>query len=79
MLAAEHRARVYRPQGWLSPVVLVDGRIVGVWEHAAKGGAVTVDGQPVRDGPTAALRAGVEAEAERLAGFLGGDAGVAWA
>jgi hypothetical protein len=24
---------VYRPQGWLSPVVLVDGRMEGVWRH----------------------------------------------
>ena len=27
------RARVYRPQGWLSPVLLVDGRMRGVWSH----------------------------------------------
>jgi hypothetical protein len=29
--AAEQRERVYRPRGWLSPVLLVDGRIEGVW------------------------------------------------
>ncbi|HYN87541.1 MAG TPA: winged helix DNA-binding domain-containing protein, partial [Ardenticatenaceae bacterium] len=28
-----HKGRIYRPQGWISPVVLVDGRIAGVWEH----------------------------------------------
>ncbi len=27
------KARVYRTQGWIAPVVLVDGRIVGVWSH----------------------------------------------
>src|SRR5262245_20895253 len=26
VVAGEHRARVYRPQGWMSPVLLVDGR-----------------------------------------------------
>jgi hypothetical protein len=30
VLPAAQRARVYRPQGWLSPVVLVDGRMAGV-------------------------------------------------
>jgi hypothetical protein len=31
VLAAEQRERVYRPQGGLSPVLLVDGWIEGVW------------------------------------------------
>lgn len=78
VLAREHRARVYRPQGWLSPVVVLDGRIAGVWEHEAKGAAVTVTVTPFgRRG--AALRAGVEAEAERLAAFLGGSLALVWA
>ena len=33
VLAAAHRAEVYRPQGWLSPVLLVDGVIRGVWRR----------------------------------------------
>jgi hypothetical protein len=77
VLAAEHRARVYRPQGWISPAVVVDGRIAGVWEHEAKGGAVTVRVTPFAR-PDAALRAGVEAEAERLAAFLGGALALVW-
>ncbi len=31
-----NRKKVYRPQGWVSPVVLVDGRAMGVWSHAQK-------------------------------------------
>jgi Winged helix DNA-binding domain len=27
-----HR-KIYRPQGWVSPVLLVDGRAAGVWSH----------------------------------------------
>jgi hypothetical protein len=77
ILAAEHRARVYRPQGWISPAVVVDGRIAGVWEHEAKGGAVTVTVTPFAR-PDAALREGVEAEAERLAAFLGGALALVW-
>jgi Winged helix DNA-binding domain len=31
--------RVYRPQGWLSAVLLVNGRIDGVWKHERKASA----------------------------------------
>jgi hypothetical protein len=34
MLEQEHRAKVSRAAGWISPVVLVGGRIAGVWELA---------------------------------------------
>jgi hypothetical protein len=32
-LPGDFRDRIYRPQGWLSPVVLVDGVMAGVWRH----------------------------------------------
>lgn len=32
LLEDAFRDRVYRQQGWISPVVLVDGRMEGVWE-----------------------------------------------
>ena len=70
VLPAARRGDVYRPQGWLSPVVLRDGRMVGTWEHALKSGALRVD-VTVFGRADRALRAGVEAEAERLAAFLG--------
>jgi len=69
--APELRERVYRRQGWLTPVVLVDGRMDGVWRWERKGRAVSVAVEPfVR--LRADVRAAVEAEAERLADFLGG-------
>ncbi len=38
ILPDAHRAAVYRPQGWLSPVVLDDGRMAGTWAlERAKG------------------------------------------
>ena len=78
VLAREHRARVYRPQGWLSPVLLVDGRIAGVWSHEVKGARVMIAVEPFAPiGPD--VRAGVEAEGERLAAFLGGEPELAWA
>ncbi|HWM12322.1 MAG TPA: winged helix DNA-binding domain-containing protein [Solirubrobacteraceae bacterium] len=72
VVADEHRARVYRPQAWLSPVLLVDGRMVGVWSHECKGERLEVELEPFgRLGR--GVRAGLEAEAEALAGFLGGE------
>jgi hypothetical protein len=72
VVPAEHRARVYRPQGWLSPVLLVDGRIAGVWSHERVGDRLVVEIEPFARLPRA-VEAGAEAEAEALAGFLGGE------
>jgi hypothetical protein len=62
--------RVYRNQGWLSPVVIVGGRIVAVWflEERAKG--FTVDVQPFET-LSATTRRGIAVEAEALGRFLG--------
>lgn len=37
LVPLQHRPKVYRPQGWIAPVVLVDGRVTAVWEHALEG------------------------------------------
>ncbi len=42
LMSPQHKALVYRPQGWISPVVVVDGRIVGVWEYETKKVKLTV-------------------------------------
>jgi hypothetical protein len=78
VLAPAERGRVYRPQGWLSPVLLVDGRMAGVWSHERRGSAVAVSVAPF-GAVEPWVRAGVEAEAERLAAFLGGSLELAWA
>ncbi|MDP1849637.1 MAG: winged helix DNA-binding domain-containing protein [Solirubrobacteraceae bacterium] len=77
VLAARFKARVYRPQGWLSPVLLVDGRIAGVWSHERKGGRLRVTIEPfgrVDD----AVRAGAEREARRLAAYFGDELELGW-
>jgi hypothetical protein len=71
------KGRVYRPQGWLSPVLLVDGRMAGVWRHERKGKHLTVEIEPFADLPAWARR-GAEDEAARLAGFLGGSLALSW-
>jgi hypothetical protein len=72
VLPAALKGRVYRSQGWLSPVLLVDGRIEGVWRHERIRIRLAVTIEPFGD-VSDALRAGAEAEARRLAAFLGND------
>jgi hypothetical protein len=69
--------RVYRPQGWLSPVLLVDGRMAGVWRHEVNGSRVRVAIEPFARLPRAVRRA-AEAEAARLAGWMGGELELTW-
>jgi hypothetical protein len=42
LVAMKHRPKVYRAQGWIAPVVLVDGRATAVWEHAREGNRLRV-------------------------------------
>ncbi|HEY1936545.1 MAG TPA: winged helix DNA-binding domain-containing protein [Candidatus Angelobacter sp.] len=42
-LDARFYKRVYRDQGWISPVVLIDGQIGGVWGHTLSRQAITVE------------------------------------
>ena len=78
ILAPERKARVHRPQGWISPVLLVDGRIEGVWSHERAGGRLTVTVEPFGALP-GAVREGAEAEAGRLAAFFGDALALEWA
>jgi hypothetical protein len=69
VLEPRHRTRVYRPQGWFSPVLLVNGKMVGVWKHTRKGRRLVVELEPFGRLARRA-RAQLESEAERLAAFL---------
>ncbi len=71
------RHRVYRPQGWISPILLVNGRMHGVWRHTFKGSCVEVVIQPFVKAPTW-VRRGAAQEAERLAEYLGGTLKLSW-
>lgn len=68
MLPAEHRSKVSRAGGWISPVVIVGGRIAGVWEPTGEEIVVSLfpgAGEP----PVEAL----EAEAAHVARVSGLD------
>ncbi len=77
LLPGDFRAKVFRPQGWISPVLLVNGRMEGTWRHQIKGSRVEVEIEPFVQAP-AWVRRGAEQEGERLAGFLGGSLQLSW-
>ncbi len=55
MLPSEHRAKVSRAAGWISPVVVVGGRIVGVWELSGEDAIVVTLFPGIKAPPKAAL------------------------
>ncbi|WP_017603253.1 winged helix DNA-binding domain-containing protein [Nocardiopsis alkaliphila] len=64
ILPAQHRSKVSRTAGWISPIVLLGGRIVGVWDSSE--GILTVrlfEDAPVPDTDE------LEAEVARVSGF----------
>ena len=65
----EH-GQVYRPAGWVSPVLLVDGRAAGVWSHVRKNSTLEVEVRPFADLPPR-ISSLVREEAEELGGFFG--------
>lgn len=69
ILPGEYKDRVYRKQGWISPVLLVDGRMSGVWEREQKGNGVDIKIEPFAELPAWARRAARD-EVERLSAFL---------
>ena len=77
LLDPQHKARVYRPQGWISPVLLVNGRMEGVWRHEVKGARLLVEIEPFVTLPAWA-RKQTAAEAGRLGRFLERDLELGW-
>jgi hypothetical protein len=70
LVAVKYRPRVYRPQGWIAPVVLVNGRVAAVWEHAREGNRLRV--KVTKFGSISRrITAGIREEAQDLSRFLG--------
>jgi uncharacterized protein YcaQ len=70
LVEPQYYKRVYRPQGWISPVVLAGGRIVAVWFSKRHGSTTEIDVQPFKR-VDRRVRDAIEREAEALAAFLG--------
>jgi Winged helix DNA-binding domain len=70
LVERRHYKRVYRNQGWLSPVVLVGGRIAGVWFLRATAKRLTADVDLFARASRDVSRA-IAAEADAIGRFLG--------
>jgi hypothetical protein len=66
LVGAEHKPKVFRTAGWVTPSVLIRGRVAGVWDLAKDIVSVT-EFRPF----TAKERRGVAREVDRLGHFLG--------
>jgi hypothetical protein len=62
-------ARIFRPQAWFSPVVLVNGRAAGIWERERRGRRLEVRIEPFAR-LSAATRKALAEETDRLGEFL---------
>lgn len=65
-----YRARVSRTAGWISAVVLVDGRVAGTWSHTVARQALRIEVDPF-DRLPAQVRSEIRARAGELAATLG--------
>jgi Winged helix DNA-binding domain len=69
--------RVYRKAGWVSPVVLVDGMVAGVWSHERAGGRLQVTVEPFQRLGSEQQRQLAE-QADQLGSFLGAPATISY-
>ncbi len=72
LVGQAHHLRVYRNQGWIAPVLLVDGRIAGTWSHRREAGRLKVEVETFGRA-SASVRSTLREEAEDLGRFLGRD------
>jgi DNA glycosylase AlkZ-like len=73
-----HAAKVFRSAGWISPVLLIDGRAAGVWAVDRSGDRIELTVRPFGRMSAAHKRAITE-EADLLGAFLDAPARVSWA
>lgn len=66
----KNRKKVYRDQGWVSPVLLVDGRAQGVWSHIQKNNELEVKITPFSK-LSSQISERMREEASDLGRFLG--------
>jgi uncharacterized protein YcaQ len=70
--------RVFRQAGWVSPVVLVNGKVAGVWSHEQTAGRPDLTVEPFAK-LTARQKKEIALEADRLGSFLGSPVRVTFA
>jgi hypothetical protein len=70
IVEAINHSKVSRTAGWISAVVLVDGRVAGTWSHVAKKGTLGVSVEPFQR-LAAKTKMEVRRQAEAIAHTLG--------
>ena len=70
LFAPKYRPKVSRTAGWISAVVLVDGRVVGTWTHAVAKGTLRIAVEPFQKLPRQ-VRSEIRSRADELASTLG--------
>jgi hypothetical protein len=77
LMPGDFKPRIYRPAAWVSPVLLVNGRMDGIWRYERKGKRLAVTIEPFVKLPAWARKA-AEEEAGMLAEFLGASLALSW-
>jgi hypothetical protein len=77
LVQSRFQDRVFRRAGWISPVVVVNGRIVGVWKHEQNRRRVEI-GIDTFEKLSASHRRTIGEEADRLGRFLDAPAAVSF-
>jgi len=69
LVAPQFYKRIYRSQGWVSPVLLLDGSVAGTWSRVRRGSTLAVTVRPFAK-LSRRVREGIEQEAASLGRFL---------
>jgi hypothetical protein len=70
LVDARYYKRIYRNAGWISPVALLNGRVVGIWFSKRRGNRLSLEIEPFEKF-SRAIRKKIEEEAASLGEFLG--------
>ncbi|NIW79964.1 MAG: hypothetical protein GWN16_11115 [Calditrichae bacterium] len=70
LVDAKYYKRVYRNQGWISSVILLDGKVIGIWSYKQRKDRILVEIDPFEK-ISKAVSHQIENEAERLGRFIG--------
>jgi hypothetical protein len=69
LVSPAHYKKIYRKAGWISPVVLLNGRVIGVWSYIRKGKPLSLRVEPFEKF-SKAIRIKIEEKMASLGGFL---------
>ncbi len=66
-----HYKRVYRQAGWISPVILLNGKVIGLWSYTKVRERLSVTVESLGAAVNRSIFKKIDEEAARIAAFLG--------